>query len=159
MANNTENSGRIIGGAWDSDAQRHYYTNLSYYPGELNRLIYGRKRVVPVLFIPGIMGSKLRIKNFKKMAWDPPSNTVEDVSSLMQYICMSAEARAKVLNPDSTEVVRNEAGSSAHADKKTGEVAETLRGWESVWDRGYDSIMKEIDTKLAAIDSYFIKIC
>jgi hypothetical protein len=102
LGNQKNNLGRVIGGTWNNNAQRHYYTNLRYSPGELWRLLYGRKRVVPVLFIPGFMGSRLKVKGEDDMAWDPPNNLIQSISSLIRYIFTSAEKRAKELDPDNT---------------------------------------------------------
>lgn len=71
------------------------------------RMVVPPKRVLPIIFLPGIMGSNLRmsaarqelLKKSNNMAWRP-----EDKTESMALINASAAVRQKQLDPDTTEV-------------------------------------------------------
>lgn len=56
--------------------------------------------VVPVVFVPGIMGSNLRDKSTKESVW----NTNSTISILLQWIFRSAKTRQSKLRADAAEV-------------------------------------------------------
>lgn len=56
--------------------------------------------VVPVIFVPGIMGSNLRDKSTKESVW----NTNSTISILLQWIFRSAKTRQSKLRADAAEV-------------------------------------------------------
>ncbi|KQV59301.1 MULTISPECIES: triacylglycerol lipase [unclassified Duganella] len=62
------------------------------------------KRIIPIVFIPGIMGTNLRVKNGKGHAWRPPNGKLAGLVQVIQYLGKDAAARKKVLHPDRVEV-------------------------------------------------------
>ncbi len=62
------------------------------------------KQIIPIIFIPGIMGTNLRVKDGKGYAWRPPNGKVAGLIQVIQYLGKDAAARKKVLHPDRVEV-------------------------------------------------------
>ena len=62
------------------------------------------KRIIPIIFIPGIMGTNLRVKNSKDHAWRPPNGKLAGLIQVIQYLGKDAAARKQVLHPDRVEV-------------------------------------------------------
>ncbi|WP_426344108.1 esterase/lipase family protein [Pseudoduganella sp. R-32] len=62
------------------------------------------KQIIPIIFIPGIMGTNLRVKNGKGYAWRPPNGKLAGLIQVIQYLGKDAAARKKVLHPDRVEV-------------------------------------------------------
>jgi pimeloyl-ACP methyl ester carboxylesterase len=62
------------------------------------------KQIIPIIFIPGIMGTNLRVKNGKGHAWRPPNGKVAGLIQVIQYLGKDAAARKQVLHPDRVEV-------------------------------------------------------
>ena len=62
------------------------------------------KRIIPIIFIPGIMGTNLRVKNGKGHAWRPPNGKLQGLVQVIKYLGKDAAARKKVLHPDRVEV-------------------------------------------------------
>jgi len=65
------------------------------------------KRIIPIIFIPGIMGTNLRVKNSRDHAWRPPNGKLAGLIQVIQYLGKDAEARKQVLHPDRVEVDEN----------------------------------------------------
>lgn len=62
------------------------------------------KQIIPIVFIPGIMGTNLRVKDGKGYAWRPPNGKLAGLVQVIQYLGKDAAARKKVLHPDRVEV-------------------------------------------------------
>lgn len=80
------------------------------------------KRIIPIIFIPGIMGTNLRVKDSNDRAWRPPNGKLAGLIQVIQYLGKDAAARKAVLHPDKVEV--DEAGPV----KLTGKVERQLKG-------------------------------
>lgn len=80
------------------------------------------KRIIPIIFVPGIMGTNLRVKDSTERAWRPPNGKLAGLIQVIQYLGRDASARKAVLHPDRVEV--DEAGPV----KLTGKVERQLKG-------------------------------
>lgn len=101
--------------------------------------------VVPVVFVPGIMGSNLRDKTTKESVW----NTNSTISILLQWIFRSAKTRQSKLRADAAEVDPTGAwyGRSASiSDDDTG----TKRGEGTTSKAFYGSFVRWLDDTLNA---------
>jgi hypothetical protein len=71
------------------------------------------EKVIPVIFVPGIMGSNLKLKEnippLKKgeAAWAPPNGAVEGIAAVNKWRVLKPAARQRILNPENTEVDSN----------------------------------------------------
>ena len=101
--------------------------------------------VVPVIFVPGIMGSNLRDAKTKESVW----NTNSSVAILMQWIFRSAKARQSKLAADGAELDDRGAwyGKSATvSDEATGK----RRGQGSTSHAFYGDFVRWLDDELNA---------
>ena len=102
------------------------------------------KYVVPIIFIPGIMGSN--IKDTKKnKVWYPKAS----ISTIVEYSKRDARERQIALNPKTTEVGYD---GDIKIDKKkiprvTKEIARA-RGWGSVIPIGYAKVLIYLESQL-----------
>jgi len=105
--------------------------------------------VVPVLFVPGIMGTRLKVKNRDASAWYPPENTWDGLVTVLKHLNKSAADRQKLLDPNNTEV--DDEG-PAHPDESskallaiapgdTDAERAKWRGWGQLYGKSYAGIL------------------
>ena len=58
--------------------------------------------VIPIVFVPGIMGTNLNVGN--KPAWAPPNTTIEGLCAVGKSIRLSPAQRQRLFDPDNTVV-------------------------------------------------------
>ncbi|HWW05251.1 hypothetical protein [Collimonas sp.] len=111
------------------------------------------RHVIPVIFVPGIMGTNLRgnaksdgYKN--KSAWDPPNGKMAGLAEGGSRTFQSAVERQKQMNPDTTEVdPTGKISMPRGVDTLTAEEARR-RGWgELHWD-SYGQVLTELERSL-----------
>ncbi|MDQ9010926.1 hypothetical protein RFI36_14560 [Acinetobacter gerneri] len=105
-----------------------------------------RPYVVPIIFIPGIMGSN--IKQDGKKVWYPP-NGLKSVETLIVFVFKTAKTRQKQLSPIGTEVgFDGEINYSKRKLPKLSKAQLKKRGWGSVWWTGYGEILEYLEKYL-----------
>ena len=98
----------------------------------------GPKFVIPIIFIPGIMGSNVESLDGKQV-WFPANGALSGLgSAIYGGLARSARDRQSELDPENTRVSSNGAIKIKKSDK-VGITEETARarGWGSVWWTGY----------------------
>jgi len=105
--------------------------------------------VIPVLFIPGIMGSNLKKKN-GSVAWRPPNldarGAADAIAQLFEYLFKSTIKRAKELNTEEAQIDPRgpiDAGSSA-----LNENILRARRWGTVLRSSYHPFMGKLQNHL-----------
>lgn len=109
--------------------------------------------VVPVLFVPGIMGSNLRNKDTKESVW----NASSVLKLALQWAFRSAKTRQVKLDPETTEAdpegnipeVAEYTGDDMSSQKLTEEQLHE-RGWGTVSSYGYGKFMAWFEPALNA---------
>lgn len=101
--------------------------------------------VVPIVFVPGIMGSNLRDKATKKNIWGLNST----IGMLFQWGFRSSSTRQSKLNPDNAEVDPNGGFPGKSATVPTAKMA-TARGWGTSGKMSYGDFLRWLDDKLNA---------
>ncbi len=104
--------------------------------------------VVPIIFIPGIMGSNLKNKNDDEI-WYPPNGLVKGIKEISLWKKKDAAQRQTELDLKSTMVGYD---GEIKLNKKlipyiTQEIAKD-RGWGSVWSKGYGEILIYLESYL-----------
>ncbi|MCH4245202.1 lipase family alpha/beta hydrolase [Acinetobacter gerneri] len=107
--------------------------------------------VVPIIFIPGIMGSNL--VNGEKRVWFPPNfkwgETAHILGTLLfSGVFLGAARRQKQLNPEQTEVSPDGNIYIKKGDIKLSEKEARARGWGTVWWQGYGKILVYLEKYL-----------
>lgn len=107
--------------------------------------IQKEQQLIPVIFLPGVMGSNLKDKN-GRIVWRAETNSVDGVVNLLGWALPyfgSAKVRRKDLNPES--VLVDNRGSVAKANKKNNdELAfgpRSARGWGTVANMSYGEFL------------------
>ncbi|OTG84125.1 hypothetical protein B9T31_13280 [Acinetobacter sp. ANC 4558] len=102
------------------------------------------KYVVPIIFIPGIMGSNLKNDN-KEKVWYPKIS----LSTIRKYSIRDAKERQIALNPEATQVGYD--GDIKLNKKMISDITEDLaraRGWGSVIPVGYPNVLMYLESQL-----------
>lgn len=102
------------------------------------------KYVVPIIFVPGIMGSNLKDKNDKEV-WYPKKS----LSTIVKYSRRDAMQRQIALNPKSTTVGYD--GDLKLNKKQLPHITEEIaraRGWGSVITIGYAKVLIYLENQL-----------
>lgn len=120
------------------------------------------RRVIPVIFLPGIMGTRLRsAKNPDRSAWNPPNSTWDTLLAALQYSFTGPVGRQKALNPKETEV--DDSGPAKVPDDtavllgdapgNTNDERTKQRGWGQVHEDSYNTILSVLEQRLAHLFS------
>lgn len=122
--------------------------------------------VIPVIVVPGIMGTNLRAKRKPRLgravneknakvplgekAWRPPNGTQEGLSAAIDWADVSPEDRQKIFDGPTLEV--DDAGAVALLDAVDGYVLTEAdvrqRGWGEVHAASYGTLLHALQTRL-----------
>ncbi|WP_145964295.1 hypothetical protein [Chromobacterium phragmitis] len=104
--------------------------------------------VIPVIFVPGIMGTNLKLKGNKGAAWAPPNGMLEGLRSARQGAFQSPMERQVLFDPNGTEV-NHDGPCQAPSDLHwvTTEEAKK-RGWGALHADSYHFILQQLEISL-----------
>lgn len=101
----TDTATRLVGTGWDEHGNDTAQSVLTGTNLKVRALcLTTPDLVVPILFVPGIMGTRLKVKNRDASAWFPPESTWEGLVTVLKHLNKSAADRQKLLDPNNTEV-------------------------------------------------------
>jgi hypothetical protein len=105
--------------------------------------------VIPVLFLPGLMGSNL-MKGNGKVAWRPPNKDARGaadlIAQLFEYLFKTTKKRAKELKTSEAKV--DPRGSISEGDSGLSENVLRARGWGTVLRTSYHPLMAKLQSHL-----------
>ncbi|ETT09242.1 lecithin:cholesterol acyltransferase domain protein [Providencia alcalifaciens F90-2004] len=113
--------------------------------------------MVPVIFLPGIMGSNLRSKKDKKSIWRIRKSTGGMAWDALGWLFTSGNKRKKLLDPETTEtdptqdVDKNDNESTYFANSRQ------KRGWGSVLQFSYADPLDKLQKELLVWEQYYNK--
>lgn len=151
---------RLVGTGWDEHGNDTAQSVLTGTNLKVRALcLTTPDLVVPVLFVPGIMGTRLKVKKRDASAWYPPENTWEGIVTILKHLNKSAADRQKMLDPNNTEVDEN---GPAHPDESskallaiapgaTDAERAKWRGWGQLYGASYAEILSLLEKSLALI--------
>jgi len=151
---------RLVGTGWDEHGNDTAQSVLTGTNLKVRALcLTTPDLVVPVLFVPGIMGTRLKVKNRDASAWYPPENTWDGLVTVLKHLNKSAADRQKLLDPNNTEV--DDEG-PAHPDESskallaiapgdTDAERAKWRGWGQLYGKSYAGILSFLEKSLALI--------
>lgn len=114
------------------------------------------RRVIPVILIPGIMGTKLRSTSLDKNIWDPPTSTWDELSTFFAYLFKNTKRRVAELDPKYTVV---DDGIPSDSDAAHNIPIQTKRGWNALYKISYHPLMEHIENTLNSLrDEDFSKM-
>jgi pimeloyl-ACP methyl ester carboxylesterase len=121
-------------------------------------LVYmGSRKVVPVIFVPGTMGTNLRVRRDVKLppgdplkpgepAWRPPNNDAAGLVYASDWKKRSPRARQLILHPDHVEVDGTGDLDIAPSHLETSVMRE--RGWGEIFNGSYGTLLFELQSHL-----------
>lgn len=128
-----------------SDGPRpHYQTVTARHEDDKRVRIYKiPDRVIPVVFLPGVMGSNLREPDNKAQVW-----TVNALYSVMPWINRSPGERKEILDPDKTEVDPGGMVINGSAQEHAMFQSRSSRGWGEVGAMSYGAFLPWLQSAL-----------
>lgn len=145
----------------DDNGQTYSVSTMNAAAEDVEQLILSKPCVIPVLFLPGIMGTNLRDKENKKAVWRPPSTDLRGLADallqLVAYAFTSAQSRAASLLMDRVEVDPNgpiDAGRSGLPINVL-----TLRGWGTIMRGSYHAFLSDLEYYLNNLARYDFDRC
>lgn len=114
--------------------------------------------IIPIVFVPGIMGTLLRTSGkTKKNVWSPPNSTLMDgLPLLFGSAFRNAAKRQTMWNPDTTEVddtgpvsVNERTATLLTGPGKTPEERARFRGWGQLHVDSYGEVLNALEEQLA----------
>ncbi len=152
---------RLVPTGWDDDGNVVAQSILSPTDMKVRAMcLVPSDLIVPIIFVPGIMGTRLRVKDEKKKsAWIPPEDTCATIWAALTGVFMSASTRQRLLNPKTTEVDDNgpahPSENSKHllaiAKGKNTEERAKWRGWGALHGDSYGHILNALEERFAMI--------
>jgi len=115
------------------------------------------RKVIPVIIVPGIMGTNLRVRKDAKLpddvsvqpgdqAWRAPNGKVEEIWELKKWLSRDPRQRQLILNPDTVEV--DDCGQIAVPDSSFHEADLKRQGWGEVHSGSYGTLLGELQRHL-----------
>jgi hypothetical protein len=136
-------------------------TTLTSAEDQREKTILAKPYVIPVLFLPGIMGTNLRSKGSKKKAWRPPnsdaSGAMDLIGQLFSYAFKSTEKRAEELTTPAVEI--DPRGPIDTGDSGLPENVLVARGWGSVMRSCYHPFLGQLQHELNQLSIFDFKEC
>ena len=152
---------RLVGTGWDEHGNDTAQSVLTGTNLKVRALcLTTPDLVVPVIFVPGIMGTRLKIKNQPKgLAWCPPESTLDGLVLVLRHLTKSAADRQKVLDPNNTEVDDNGPAYPDESSKALLAIAPGAtdaerakwRGWGQLYGKSYAEILTLLERSLALV--------
>jgi hypothetical protein len=145
----------------DKNGEAHSATTLSPAEDNAQKIVLGKPYVIPVLFLPGIMGTNLRSVTGRKSAWRPPNldarGLADAILQLITYAFTSANARVTTLAMDRVEV--DPSGPINGGGSNLPENVLAVRGWGAVMRSSYHSLMANLEHHLNKLSLYDFERC
>jgi pimeloyl-ACP methyl ester carboxylesterase len=140
------------------DGSLHVRTVLTPTSFKTRGLVYkGSNKVVPVIFIPGTMGTNLRVRSDVPLppgyplkpgepAWRPPNNDAAALLYASDWKKRSPKVRQLILHPDYVEV--DESGELDIANCHLERSVMRQRGWGEIFNGSYGTLLFELQSHL-----------
>ncbi|WP_029048426.1 hypothetical protein [Cupriavidus sp. amp6] len=145
----------------DKDGDQYVQTVLTPTEDQREKIVLAKPYVIPILFLPGIMGTNLRKKEGKDIAWQPPNldlrGAADLICQLFSYVFKNTKDRAADLVTSTVEV-----DPSGPIDAgKSGLPKNVLiaRGWGALMRSSYHPFMGKLQHSLNSLAEYDFEIC
>lgn len=107
---------------------------------------------IPVIFLPGVMGSNLKVKKQKDKVWRAPNSTLGSIPMLIEFFFKDPTARQMLFDPANSDVDWEgpvDAGPVALGrDRKETEEILRQRGWGSLFSSSYHPLLQTLHQRL-----------
>jgi len=107
-------------------------------------LPYDKRPVIPILFIPGVMGTRLYSTKQHKVVWDPPNGFWEGLGAAYTYHGKNTQDRVTELDATQTVVAGSVPG---NIDSLNG-LNQARKGWNALYSSSYFPFMEYLEKTL-----------
>ncbi|WP_265944454.1 lipase family alpha/beta hydrolase [Dechloromonas sp. A34] len=143
------------------EGDQHATVPLTPTSDKRDKNILGKPYIIPVLFIPGIMGTNLKKEGSDAIAWRPPDmdarGAVNAIGQLFEYLFKSTEQRVKELKTADAEV--DPRGSISVGDSGLDEKLLRARRWGTVLRTSYHPVMAKLQFSLNQLSKFNPATC
>jgi len=139
------------------------YSVITTHPADENieQIVLDKPYVIPVLFLPGIMGTNLRNRNDGSQSWRPPNFDLRGGADLLRqaiaYLFTFAEERAATLAMDQVEI--DPSGPIDGGKSGLPENVLAARGWGALMRSSYHPLMADLQHHLNNLSLYDFERC
>ncbi|CAM2172400.1 GPI inositol-deacylase [Paraburkholderia sacchari] len=125
------------------------------------KIVLSKPYVIPVVFLPGIMGTNLRKKDGKQSVWQPPNadlrGALDMIAQLFSYVAKTAKDRAKALKTSQAEI--DPGGPIDAGESGLPKNVLVARGWGALMRSSYHPFMAQLQHQLNALAQFDFTRC
>lgn len=133
--------------------ERIWQTHLTPQSDRTLKTIYAKPpAAIPIVFLPGIMGTNLRTRGKSDAVWRPPNGIVEKLSAVFTWMWRGPKTRQSMLDLRTVEVDPD--GPIDVGDCGLSEALARERGWGTVMKSSYHPVLAVMQKTLNAIAQY-----
>ncbi|WP_354686737.1 hypothetical protein [Cupriavidus necator] len=145
----------------DKDGDQYSSATLTPTEDQREKIVLAKPYVIPILFLPGIMGTNLRKREGKAIVWRPPNADLRGagdlICQLFNYLFKTTKERADDLVTDTVEVDPSgpiDAGLSGLPKNVL-----VARGWGALMRSSYHPFMGQLQHLLNSLSEYDFERC
>ncbi|MEN7531093.1 hypothetical protein [Cupriavidus sp. DL-D2] len=157
----TESNIVIIPSIVDKNGDQYGSATLTSEEDQREKIVLVKPYVIPILFIPGIMGTNLRKKEGKSSAWRPPNADLRGAADLIVqlfgYLLKNTNERAGDLATDTVEI--DPSGPIDAGDSGLPKNVLVARGWGALMRSCYHPFMGQLQKLLNDLARYDFERC
>ena len=151
----------LYGSSVDKDGDQYSQATLTTTDDQREKIVLAKPYIIPVVFLPGIMGTNLRQKGSKKKAWRPPNadlaGAADLIGQLFSYAFKTTEKRATELSTLSVEI--DPSGPIDEGESGLPKNVLVARGWGALMRSSYHPFMGQLQNLLNNLAEYDFKRC
>lgn len=157
----TEVNNLVYGSFVDQQGEPYAQPTLTSDDDQREKIVLAKPSIIPVLFIPGIMGTNLRKKGSDSKAWRPPNldmrGAADAVGQLFNYLFKSTDERASDLKTNEAEV--DFSGPIDPGESGLPKNVLVARGWGALMRSSYHPFMGTLQQELNQLAEFDFKRC
>jgi hypothetical protein len=157
----SESNTVFIPSSVDQSGDQYSSATLTSEEDQREKIVLAKPYVIPVLFIPGIMGTNLRKKKGKSKAWSPPNldlrGGMDLILQIFIYLFKNTKERADDLATETVEI--DPSGPIDAGDSGLPKNVLVARGWGALLRSSYHPFMGQLQNLLNDLARYDFERC
>lgn len=145
----------------DESGDQYSIATLTSTEDRREKIVLAKPYVIPILFLPGIMGTNLRKKDTKASVWRPPNadlrGAADLIGQLFSYLFKNTKERAGDLMTDSVEI--DPSGPIDAGESGLPKNVLVARGWGALMRSSYHPFMAKLQHLLNDLSRYDFERC
>ncbi|WP_321932689.1 lipase family protein [Burkholderia cenocepacia] len=145
----------------DENGDQYSIATLTSTEDQREKIVLAKPYVIPILFLPGIMGTNLRKKDTKASVWRPPNadlrGAADLIGQLFSYLFKSTNERAGDLVTNSVEI--DPSGPIDAGESGLPKNVLVARGWGALMRSSYHPFMAKLQHLLNDLSRYDFQRC